>query len=176
MVPGSLDLSGRIGGLFTSSCSLILVRRMRACLVVIIFVLAGSLAFGAEPDVFHIAVYGEAELDKPEGEKLEGLIVDELRREKDIVIDKESPYLIVSCGVMAHPHGARLVASVAFMTAESRILSHVPLTAETLQSLAHQVVAEFKKRELDGRRQERTDQLHERSNQSPQPTAGHSDN
>jgi hypothetical protein len=144
---------------------------MRACLVVIIFFFAGSQVFGAEPDVFRIAVYAEAETDKPEGGELSRLIADELRREKDVVIDKESPYLIVSCGVMTHAHGARLVASVAFMLEDSKVLEHFPLTAESLQSLAHQVVLEFKKRELNDRRQDRSKQLRERPNQLPQPTA-----
>ena len=99
---------------------------MRACLVVIIFVLAGSQVFGAEPEVYRIAVYAEAETDKPEGGELARLIADELRREKDIVIDNQSPYLIVSCGVMAHAYGARLIASVAFILAPSRIRGALP--------------------------------------------------
>jgi hypothetical protein len=134
---------------------------MRACLVVIMFVFAGSQCFGAEPDVYRIAVYAEAETDNTEGGELARLIANELRREKGIVIDNESPYLIVSCSVMTHAHGARLVASVAFMLADSRVLEHFPLTAESLQSLAHQVVRELKKRELNDRRQRRTDQPRE---------------
>ena len=148
---------------------------MRACLVVIIFVFAGSQFFGAEPDVYHIAVYAEAETDKPEGGELARLIADELRREKDVVIDNKSPYLIVSCGVMTHAHGARLVASVAFMLASFQVLEHFPLTADSLQGLAHQLVLELDKRELNDRRQHRTDQLRERPNPSVQPTAGRSD-
>jgi hypothetical protein len=142
---------------------------MRVCLVVIIFVFTGSQFFGAEPEVYRIAVYAEVETNKTEGGELARLIADELRREKDVVIDNKSPYLIVSCGIMTHAHGARLVASVAFMLANSQVLEHFPLTAETLQSLAHQVVFELNKRELNDRRQRRTDQLRERPNQSLQP-------
>jgi hypothetical protein len=149
---------------------------MRTCLIVIIFVLAGSRVFGAEPDVYRIAIYAEAETDKPEGKELARLLTDELRREKDVVIDNESPYFIISCGVMAHAHGERLVASVAFMLAPSYVVQgHFPLTAESLQSLAQKVVLELNKRELDNWRQRRTNELRERPNQSPQPTAGRSD-
>jgi hypothetical protein len=149
---------------------------MRTCLVAIIFVFAGAQVFGTEPDVYRIAVNAEAETDKPEGKELARLIADELRREKDLVIDNESPYFIVSCGLKAHARGERLVASVAFMLAPSYVVQgHFPLTGESLQSLAHQVVLELNKRELDNWRQRRTNQLRERPNQSPQPTAGRSD-
>lgn len=152
------------------------VRPMRACLVAIIFVLAGSRVFGAEPDVYRIAVYTEAETDKAEGKELARLLTDELRRQKNVMIDQESPYLIVSCGVMAHAHGERLVASVAFILEPAHALGeHFPLTAESLQSLAHQVVLELNKRQLDDWTQRRTDELRERPNQSPAPTPGRSD-
>jgi hypothetical protein len=148
---------------------------MRAGSVIIICALAGSQLFSAEPDVCRVVVFAEAESDKTEGRELARLIADELRREKDVVIDNKSPYLTVSCGVMTHAHGERLVASVAFILGDSQLLEHFPLTADNLQSLAHQVVRELDKRELKDCRQHRTDQLRERPNQSLQPTAGRSD-
>ena len=129
---------------------------MCACLVFIICLLVRSQFFGGEPDVYRVAVYAEAETDKAEGGELARLIADELRREKDVVIDKNAPNLTVSCGVMTHAHGERLVASVAFMVGDFKLLQHFPLTADSLQSLAHQVVLEVDKRELSDWRQHRT--------------------
>jgi len=67
-----------------------------------------------------------------------------------VIVDK-SPYLIVSCVVIIDAHGMRLVASIAFMEAHSVLLEHIPLTAASLEGLAHQVAPAFNKLELNNR-------------------------
>lgn len=128
---------------------------MRVRLVFIIYLLVRSQFLGGEPDVYRVAVHAEAEANKAEGEELAQLIADELRREKDVVIDENAPNLTISCGVMTHTDGERLVASVAFMIGDFKLLQHFPLAADSLQNLAHQVVLELDKRELNDWRQRR---------------------
>ena len=135
----------------------------------IICALASSQLVRGEPTVYRIAVL--ADTDKTQGGELAGLIADDLRRSKDIVIDYKSPDLTVSCFVITFDSaGVRFVASVALMHGQHDMLEHFPLTADSLESLAHKVVVEVDKRELNGWR--RTDQLRrERPNQSMKPTA-----
>lgn len=110
----------------------------------------------AEADVYRVAVL--ADTDRTQGAWLAKLIGDELARSKDIAIDYKSPDLTVSCFVVTFDKSRpRFVASVALMAGEHQLSQHFPLTADSLESLAHKVVVEFQKRELNGLR--RTDKL-----------------
>jgi hypothetical protein len=109
--------------------------------------------------------------DKTQSGWLAKLIADELIRSKDIVIDYKSPDLSVSCFVVTSDDPRqRFVASVALMRGRHQLVEHFPLTADSLESLAHKVVFEVDRRELNDWR--RTNQLrHQRPNQTLEPTA-----
>jgi hypothetical protein len=125
---------------------------MRCCLLVIC-ALASSHFLGAEPSAYHVSVL--ADTDKTEGGELAGLIADDLRHSKDIIIDDKSPDFTVSCFAIHSDindiHGG-IAASVAIMSGQSTLIQHFAVTADSLQSLAHKVAAEFNKRELDSLR------------------------
>jgi hypothetical protein len=144
---------------------------MRAWMLNTICALTGLQFLGAEPSVYRIAVL--ADTDKTEGGELATLIADELRRSKDVTIVYKSPDLTVSCFAInldgSSAHGVRLAASVALMLGQRQLSEHFALTADSLKSLAHKVVVEVNKRELNGWR--RTDRLRERPNQSMKPAA-----
>ena len=124
---------------------------MRACLLITICVLVGSHFLRAEPNVYRVAIL--ADTDKTEGGELASLISDDLRRSKDVIIDYKSPDFTVSCFVIhsdsSDVHAARIAASVVFLNGQNSLSEHFPLTADSLQSLAHKVAAEFTKRKLD---------------------------
>ena len=124
------------------------------CWLLVICALAASHFLRADPSVYHVSVL--ADTDKTEGGELAGLIADDLRRSKDIIIDDKSPDLTVSCFAIHSDdndvHAIRIAASVAIMSGQSTLTQHFALTADSLQSLAHKVAAEFNKRELDSLR------------------------
>ena len=101
---------------FRAAAELHLVRSMRCCLLVIC-ALATSHFLGAEPSVYHVSVL--ADTDKTEGGELAGLIADDLRHSKDIIIDDKSPDFTVSCFAIHSDindiHGG-IAASVAIMS------------------------------------------------------------
>jgi hypothetical protein len=124
---------------------------MRRCLLIIACAFAAWRSVAADPSVYRVAVL--ADTDKTEGGELAGLISDDLRRSKDVIIDYKSPDFTVSCFVI-HSDGSdvqstRIAASVVFLNGQSTLSEHFPLTADSLQSLAHKVAAEFNKRKLD---------------------------
>lgn len=145
---------------------------MRLLILTICAIMTSPLV-RAESDVYRVAVL--ADTDKTQGGWLAKLVADELSRSKDIVIDYKSPDLTVSCFVITSDNSRhRFVASVALMLGQHQLSEHFPITADSLETLAHKVVVEVDKRELNGWR--RTDRLRrERPNQTLQPTAGRSD-
>jgi hypothetical protein len=127
---------------------------MRGSLLLIICAFAASHFLLADPNGYHVGVL--ADTDKTEGGELAALIGNELRRSKDVIIDDKSPDLTVSCFAInldsRREDGVRIVASVALILRGRLLSEHFPLTADSLQSLAHKVAAEVNKRELDNLR------------------------
>ena len=124
---------------------------MRRCLLVVACAFVAWRSLAADPSVYRVAVL--ADTDKTEGGELASLISDDLRRSQDVIIDYKSPDFTVSCFVIhsdsSDVRGGRIAASVVFLNGPSTLSEHFPLTADSLQSLAHKVAAEFNKRKLD---------------------------
>lgn len=124
---------------------------MRLCLLIIVCALTMSHFLKADDEHYRVCVL--ADTDKTEGGELAGLIADDLRHSKDIILDDKSPDFTVSCFAI-HPdrndaRAVRISASVVFLSGQSTLLQHFAVTADSLQSLAHKVASEFNKRELD---------------------------